>query len=108
MNIENENFFDFFGLNDEELRSLYAISGEILQTAEIHVPIPKAPVPENGLNAMGTEVITFDKRNEDWIDIILIVAIIVLVGLIVWRVYIWYNKEPEDERTILENPETEE
>ena len=93
MIVENENFFDFFGIAEEAIRSLYAKTGKILYTPEMYLPIPKKTVPEIGLSGMGTEVITASKGSDKWVDIVLWISIIVLVIVIIYA--IWDLTKPE-------------
>lgn len=93
MIVENENFFDFFGIAEEQVRSLYAKGGKILYAPTIHVPIPKKGIPENGLKAMGMTIVTEKKQNQIWADIFLWISIVALIASIIYL--IWKLTEPE-------------
>lgn len=93
MTVENENFFDFFGIPEEQVRSLYAKGGKILYAPEIHVPVPKKGIPEGGLKAMGMTVVTEKTQDTIWLDICLWISIISLIVSVVYL--IWKLTEPE-------------
>jgi hypothetical protein len=93
MTVENENFFDFFGIAEEQFRRLYAKGGKILYAPEIHVPVPKNGIPESGLKAMGLTVVTEKNQNSVWLDICLWISIVVLIVTIVY--VIWKLTEPD-------------
>ncbi len=93
MTVENENFFDFFGITEEQVRTLYAKSGKILYAPEIHVPVPKKNIPEGGLKAMGMTVVTQNNRSSVWLDICFLISIIALIFSVIYL--IWKLTEPE-------------
>jgi len=103
MTVENENFFDFFGIPEEQFRTLYAKGGKILYAPEIHVPVPKKGIPESGLKAMGLTVVTEKNQNSLWLDIFLWISIVALIVTIVY--VIWKLTEPEP---ALEHQKTDE
>lgn len=93
MTVENENFFDFFGIPEEQFRTLYAKGGKILYAPEIHVRVPRKEIPEGGLKAMGMTVVTEKKRDSIWLDICLWISIIALIISVIYL--IWKLTEPE-------------
>jgi hypothetical protein len=88
MTVENENFFDFFGITADQVRTLYAESGKLFYAPAIHVPVPKLGIPESGLKPMGITVVTERNQKAIWADIFLwtsIVALIVTIVYVVWE-----------------------
>jgi hypothetical protein len=106
MTVENENFFDFFGIAEEQFRRLYAKGGKILYAPEIHVPVPKKGIPEDGLKAIGLTVVTEKNQNSLWVDIFLWISIIALIVTIVY--VIWELTKPEPVLEIQNQDDVEE
>jgi hypothetical protein len=106
MTVENENFFDFFGIAEEQFRRLYAKGGKILYAPEIHVPVPKKGIPESGLKAIGLTVVTEKNQNSIWLDIIFWISIIAFIVTVVY--VIWDLTKPDPILEIQKEDDVEE
>jgi hypothetical protein len=106
MTVENENFFDFFGISEEQFRRLYAKGGKILYAPEIHLPVPKKGIPESGLKAIGLTVVTEKNQNSIWLDIIFWISIIAFIVVVVY--VIWELSKPEPVLEIQNQDDVEE
>jgi hypothetical protein len=93
MDIYNENFFDFFGIPEEAVRSLYAQSGKLLYMVQQHHPAPKMEIPVEGIHAIGAKVRTISPKDEKWVNYIL--CIVIIIAIIVIGYLIWQELKPE-------------
>ena len=106
MTVENANFFDFFGITEDQVRTLYAKGGKIFYAPHIHVPIPKRAIPESGLKSMGITVVTEKSQKAIWVDIFLWTSIGALIVTIVY--VIWELTKPEPVLQLQKNDDVEE
>lgn len=93
MTVENENFFDFFGITEDQVRTLYAQSGKLIYLPQIHVPVPPKRIPEAGIKSMGITVVTNKDQTPLWVDIFFWLSIVALIVTIIY--IIWQLSKPE-------------
>jgi hypothetical protein len=94
MTIENENFFDFFGITADQVRTIYAESGKLFYAPAIHVPIPKLGIPESVIKSLGIKVITEKSQKAIWVDIFLWTSIVALIVTILYVIWEFTKPEP--------------
>lgn len=82
------NFFDFFGLNEGHIRSLYSNGGQINNTGELvfgsNMLPPTIPPSGGSMAAMATSPVT--KNSINWIFVLLIVLFLAFLIFIVWSI----------------------
>ncbi|MES2514731.1 MAG: hypothetical protein V4580_11330 [Bacteroidota bacterium] len=105
--VHNENFFDFFGIIEDEIRTLYSNSGKFATLTDLYVPAPKMQIPADGIQAIGTKVIMAEKGNDKIVNIFFYISLIILAITIIWLIWEFTKPEPIIQKPVAEDHEDE-